>query len=80
MGRSKELGLAVKPRIKKEKDETNIMEETQEIYIPPEKRKQIIKDLKLFYVQHTIKYQGLLLKNGLKFKANLEVLTIQVNQ
>ena len=37
-----------KPRSKKEKDETNIMEETQEIYIPPEKRKQIIKFLKLF--------------------------------
>ena len=37
-----------KPRSKKEKDETNIMEETQEIYIPPEKRKQMIKDLKLF--------------------------------
>ena len=33
---------------KKEKDETNIMEETQEIDIPPEKRKQITKDLKLF--------------------------------
>ena len=48
MGRSKELGSAVKPRSKKEKDRTNIMEETQEIYIPPEKRKQIIKDLKLF--------------------------------
>ena len=48
MGRSKELGSAVKPRSKKENDETNIMEETQEIYIPPEKRKQIIKDLKLF--------------------------------
>ena len=57
MGRSKELrykelgsavGPAVKPRSKKEKDETNIMEETKEIYIPPEKRKQIIKDLKLF--------------------------------
>ena len=48
MGRLKELGPAVKPRSKKEKDETNIMEETQEIYIPPEKRKQIIKDLKLF--------------------------------
>ena len=48
MGRSKKLGSAVKPRRKKEKDETNIMEETQEIYIPPEKRKQIIKDLKLF--------------------------------
>ena len=48
MGCSKELGPAVKPRSKKEKDETNIMEETPEIYIPPEKRKQIIKDLKLF--------------------------------
>ena len=35
-------------RTKKEKDEDNIMEETQEMYIPPEKRKQIIKDLKLF--------------------------------
>ena len=45
---SKELSPADKPRSKKEKDETNIMEETQEIYIPPEKRKQIIKDLKLF--------------------------------
>ena len=32
-----------KPRSKKEEDETNIMEETQEIYIPPEMRKQIIK-------------------------------------
>ena len=52
IGRSKELGSpvypAVKPRSKKQKDETNIMEETQEIYIPPEKRNQIIKDLKLF--------------------------------
>ena len=48
MGRSKELSPADKPRSKKEKDETNIMEETQEIYIPPEKRKQIIKGLKLF--------------------------------
>ena len=37
-----------KLRTKKEKDETNIMEETQEVHIPPEKRKQIIKDLKLF--------------------------------
>ena len=52
MDRSKELGSAVgpavKPRSKKEKEETDIMEETQEIYIPPEKRKQIIKHLKLF--------------------------------
>ena len=38
----------VKPRSKKEKDDENIMEETQEIFIPPEKRKQIINDLKLF--------------------------------
>ena len=45
---SKELGPAVKLRSKNEKGETNIMEEMQEIYIPPEKRKQIIKDLKLF--------------------------------
>ena len=37
-----------KPRSKKEKDETSIMEEIQEIYIPPEKRKHIIKDLKSF--------------------------------
>ena len=51
MRRSKELGSDVGPAVKsskKEKDETNIMEETQEIYIPPEKRKQIITDLKLF--------------------------------
>ena len=48
MGRSKELGPPVKPRSKKEKVETNIIEETQEIYIAPEKRKQMIKDLKLF--------------------------------
>ena len=51
MGRSKDVGSAVdpatKPRSKKEKDETKIMEETQEIYIPPKKREQIIKDLKL---------------------------------
>ena len=32
------------------------------------------------FVQHTIKYQGLLLKNGLKFRVNLEILTIRVNQ
>ena len=57
MGRSKELraealgpavGSAVKPRSKKEKDETNIMEERQEIYIYLEKREQIIKDIKLY--------------------------------
>ena len=53
MGRSKELhaealGPAIKPRSKKGKDETSIMEETQEIYISPEKREQIINDIKLF--------------------------------
>ena len=37
-----------KPRSKKEKDKINEMEETQEIDIPPEKRKQLINDLKLF--------------------------------
>ena len=42
-----EITSVGKPRSKKEKDKTNIMEETQELYIPPEKRKQIIKDLKL---------------------------------
>ena len=37
-----------KPKNKKEKDEMNVMEETEEIFIPPEKRKQIINDLRLF--------------------------------
>ena len=41
-----------KPKKKKEKDEINEMEETQEIYIPPEKRKQIINDLRLFYISY----------------------------
>ena len=31
-----------------QKEDDRIMEETQEIIIPPEKREQIIKDLKLF--------------------------------
>ena len=31
-----------------EKEDYRIMEETQELIIPPEKREQIIKDLKLF--------------------------------
>ena len=34
-----------KPKNKKEKDEINEMVETQEIYIPPEKREQIINAL-----------------------------------
>ena len=35
-------------RNKAQKEKGRIMEETQEIIIPPEKREQIIKDLKLF--------------------------------
>ena len=35
-------------RSKAQKENDRIMEETQEIIIPPEKREQIIKDLKLF--------------------------------
>ena len=33
---------------KEHKQDDRIMEETQELIIPPEKREQIIKDLKLF--------------------------------
>ena len=35
-------------RNKEQKEDDRIMEETQEIIIPPEKREQITKDLKLF--------------------------------
>ena len=35
-------------RNKEQKEDDRIMEETQEIIIPPEKREQIIKDLKIF--------------------------------
>ena len=35
-------------RNKAQKEEDRIMEETQEIIIPPEKREQIIRDFKLF--------------------------------
>ena len=35
-------------KAQKEDDGRIIMEETQEIFIPPEKREQIIRDLKLF--------------------------------
>ena len=35
-------------RNKEQKEDDRIMEETQEILIPPEQREQIIKDLKLF--------------------------------
>ena len=40
--------MTKKPRNKMQKEDDRIMEETQEIIIPPEKRQQIIKDLKLF--------------------------------
>ena len=35
-------------RNKAQKEDDGIMEETQEVIIPPEKREQIIRDLKLF--------------------------------
>ena len=35
-------------RNKAQKEDDRIMEETEEILIPPEKREQIIRDLKLF--------------------------------
>ena len=35
-------------RNKDQKEDDRIIEETQELIIPPEKREQIIKDLKLF--------------------------------
>ena len=35
-------------RNKAQKEDDRIMEETQEILIPPEKREKIIRDLKLF--------------------------------
>ena len=37
-------------RNKEQKEDDRIMEETQETIIPPEKREQIIRDLKLFYI------------------------------
>ena len=35
-------------RNKEQKEDDRVMEETQELIIPPEKREKIIKDLKLF--------------------------------
>ena len=35
-------------RNKAQKEDDRIMEETQELIIPPEKREQIIRDLKIF--------------------------------
>ena len=40
--------IAKSSRNKTQKEHNRIMEETQEILIPPEKREQIIRDLKLF--------------------------------
>ena len=45
------IGNKIADRINKSarnKEDDRIMEETQEIIIPPEKREQIIRDLKLF--------------------------------
>ena len=41
-------GITKSTRNKAQKEDDRIMEETQEIIIPPEKREQITKDLKLF--------------------------------
>ena len=63
---------------------TEKTEKLEEIYIPPEKRQQIIYDLKLFWTYWNFKkckisltrllmikmYQDLLLKNRLKFMIN----------
>ena len=38
-------------RNKDQKEDDRIMKETQELIILPEKREQIIKDLKLFYLK-----------------------------
>ena len=43
--------IAKSARNKAQKEDDRIMEETQEILIPPEKREQIIKDLKLFLLK-----------------------------
>ena len=40
--------IAYSSRNKDQKEDDRIIEETQELIIPPEKREQIIKDLKLF--------------------------------
>ena len=45
----------------KEKEKIKETKEIEEIYIPPEKRHQIIDDLRLFWMQNVI----LLYKNGI---------------
>ena len=48
------IGIKIADRITKstrnkaQKEDDRIMEETQELIIPPEKREQVIRDLKLF--------------------------------
>ena len=42
------IGNKIADRKKEQKEDDRIMEETQEIIIPSEKREQIIRDLKLF--------------------------------
>ena len=41
-------GITTSTRNKAQREDDRIMEETQELIIPPEKREQIIRDLKLF--------------------------------
>ena len=46
-------------RNKEQKEDDRIMEETQELIIPPEKREQIIKGLKLFLLNLKFSSQNL---------------------
>ena len=48
IGNKKAYRITKSARSKEQKEDDRIMEETQEIIIPPEKREQIIRDLKLF--------------------------------
>ena len=48
IGNKKVDRITKSTRNKAQKEDHRIMEETQEIIIPPEKREQIIRDLKLF--------------------------------
>ena len=48
IGNKKADKITKSTKNKAQKEDDRIMEETQEIIIPPEKIEQIIKDLKLF--------------------------------
>ena len=48
IGNKKADRITKSARNKEQNEDDRIMEETQEILIPPEKREQIIRDLKLF--------------------------------